>query len=72
METRFFAQFKTIGVGTLFCLCVSAPSMVLAENGCRGGASPLANAFVRANPMYAYFFGDIEKQKRGQFSHCNI
>ena len=69
MEPRFFVQFKTIGVCVIFWSCVIVPSVALAQNGCRSGASALANAYVRANPMYAYFFGDIESYVANNRKH---
>lgn len=40
-----------------------------AQSGCRTGASPIANAYVRSNPMYALYFGDLSAYVRENNSH---
>jgi len=45
---------------TMIVLCFLVSSLVVAEECCRTGADALANAYVRANPIYAYFFGRLE------------
>ena len=53
-----FARAVTI-VGTMGAVLVMALP-AFAQTGCQTGASALANAYVRANPIYALFFGDLE------------
>lgn len=44
-----------------FCACWCATSSVFAaDNGCRTGASSLADAYILSNPLYALFFGSLE------------
>ncbi len=53
-----FARAVTI-VGTMGAVLVMALP-AFAQTGCQTGAGALANAYVRANPIYAMFFGDLE------------
>ena len=45
-------------VGTLLAVSLMAQP-AFAQNGCDTGANALANAYVRGNPMYAIYFGDL-------------
>lgn len=60
MKTKSLVK-KTI-VGTLAVLGVGLFGFVeaVAEPGCRNGAAPLGNAYVRVNPMYAFHYGSLE------------
>ena len=41
-------------------LALVAPVAAIAETACRTGGDALANAFVRANPISAHYFGTLE------------
>jgi hypothetical protein len=51
---------KTARCFAALCLSFAACSVAYAEPGCRTGAQALADVFVRANPIYAYYFGSLE------------
>ncbi len=53
-----FARALTIA-GTMGAVLVMALP-AFAQTGCQTGASALANAAVRANPLYALYYGDLE------------
>jgi hypothetical protein len=39
------------------------------EPGCRTGAAALADAYILANPLYAYFFGELEPYVAANSEH---
>ena len=58
---RRYCLYNRIGILVVFILFfLTAPIEILAAGGCRTGASALGNAFVRVNPIYAYFYGSLE------------
>ena len=50
-------------------LMLVVPSAALAETGCRTGGEALANAFVRVNPFYTYYFGSLESYVANNRAH---
>jgi len=63
-------QKLTLGLSVLLLsLSLVFPNIARSE-GCQTGAEAIANAYVRYNPINAYFFGSIEdyvKQNRSHF-----
>ncbi len=59
-------QLKLLAI-LLFGLLIT--SNVFAKNGCDTGASALGNAFVRMNPIYAYYFGSLESYVKNNREH---
>lgn len=51
---------KTVRLLTALYLSFLVCSVAYSESGCRTGGTALADVFVRANPIYAYFIGSIE------------
>jgi hypothetical protein len=43
-----------------------------AQTGCQTGAPALADAYIRLNPMYAYFFGDLESYVEENAEHFGV
>ena len=61
MKTRFLIQGKMCGILFPFLFCLISPSVAVGQpDYCRTGADALANVYVRANPVYALFFGGVE------------
>lgn len=58
--------FSLLGI---FLLYLFASSEAIAENGCRTGASALGNAFIRANPVHAYYYGSLESYVANNREH---
>jgi hypothetical protein len=60
MKNRIYSCYRIGRIPVLLLLILLAPFAAFAEEGCRTGASALGNAYVRANTLYAHFYGDIE------------
>lgn len=63
MKKKLLSSFTIL----LFSLFVSTTAF--AEKGCSTGASALGNVFVRANPIYAYYFGSLESYVKSNREH---
>jgi len=57
----------TLGVFAVATL-LGAPAAAQ-DNGCATGANALGNAYVRANPIYALYFGELEPYVTSQRGH---
>lgn len=61
---------RSVHVLLVVLLCILlAPSAVLAEPACRTGGDALANAYVRVNPFYTYYFGSLESYVANNRAH---
>jgi hypothetical protein len=58
MDLRF--RSRAVQLVTTLVLCFAAQPAAYAEPACRTGGKALADAFVLANPLSAYFFGSLE------------
>lgn len=55
-----FPLFRKFAVIIAAFWIISATACAQAQTGCQTGADVLANAYVRSNPMYALYFGNLE------------
>jgi hypothetical protein len=69
MKNRLIPFYRIIRVIVIVLLFLSASFPVIAEEGCRTGASALGNAYVRLNPIYAYFYGNLESYVESNREH---
>jgi len=60
MKKTLVPCYRIGRVIVILLLILSVPFLAVAEESCRTGASALANAYVRLNPIYAYMYGDLE------------
>ena len=56
------------GVLTLV-MVLAAPLPAAADSGCGSGGDALANAYARANPISAYYFGSVESYVSANRAH---
>lgn len=50
----------------------SAVAQAANDNGCRTGGTALADAYILMNPMYAYFYGDLESYLEANSEHFQV
>jgi len=67
MERHAFT-FRVLSAGAMACACIVLEARSQ-EPGCRTGAIAAADAYVLSNPIYSYFFGDLEQYVTSNAAH---
>jgi hypothetical protein len=69
IKYRSSAYSMVLGAFIALGIILTASIGAFAEPGCRTGALALANAYVRANPLYAIYFGSIQDYVAAHSQH---
>ena len=69
MIDRAIVSRVVIGLFVAIAAALSDPLPATAEPACRTGASALGNAYVRANPLYALYYGSLESYVASNSRH---
>ncbi|UCE90211.1 MAG: hypothetical protein JSW10_05175 [Pseudomonadota bacterium] len=60
MRLKQCLRYRIFSAPAVLFACLLAMPAAADDNGCATGAGALADAYVRTDPVYAYFFGDLE------------
>ena len=69
MRSQPFVTVHNTSVFAILIGCLLTPLAATAQPTCRTGGEAIANAYVRANPIYAAFFGRLEDYVASNRSH---